>query len=387
MSNELDQSRENALMAMLESEQLPAVPDLDLSACSEMTIPVANLATWGVAFQPLTAAIQTAVTGAGGSGIYFVNTMGKQMFTTSGGTEFIGSLKSAAGTVGGGQARMTILPCDPTMLFMAAVLANVEKKLDAIQETQEEILEYLKDRDRAELQANLNALGNILNEIKFNWNNETFKQNKLQLIQDTIVAADKNINLYRSQIAKRLKKRTAIHGDKAVRELLKDLQSQFSDYQLALYLYSYGSFLEVMLQGNYNEAYLTSVEQRISEYSLQYRTLYTECYDLMEEYSKSSIQSGMLGILATGSRKMGEAIARVPVISSSQLDENLIDAGSRLGRQGNRRADATLAGLAQTRANVTQPFVEHIQTVRDLYNKPVTYLIDGKNVYVRQLAE
>jgi hypothetical protein len=107
----------------------------------------------------------------------------------------------------------------------------------------------------------------------------------------------------------------------------------------------------------------------------------------MEEYSKSSIQSGMLGILATGSRKMGEAIARVPVISNSQLDENLIDAGSRLGRQGNRRADATLAGLAQTRANVTQPFVEHIQTVRDLYNKPVTYLIDGKNVYVRQLAE
>ena len=45
MSNELDQSREKALMTMLESEQLPAVPDLDLSACSEMTIPVANLAT------------------------------------------------------------------------------------------------------------------------------------------------------------------------------------------------------------------------------------------------------------------------------------------------------------------------------------------------------
>ena len=63
MSNELDQSRENALMAMLESEQLPAVPDLDLSACSEMTIPVSNLAAWGVAFQPLTAAIQTAVSG------------------------------------------------------------------------------------------------------------------------------------------------------------------------------------------------------------------------------------------------------------------------------------------------------------------------------------
>ena len=309
------------------------------------------------------------------------------MFTTSGGAEFIGSLKSAAGTVGGGQARMTMLPCDPTMLFMAAVLANVEKKLDAIQETQEEILEYLQEKERARLQANLNTLGETLNDIKYNWDNDVFKQNKLILVQNIKRDANESIDLNRSQIAKRLKKRTAIHGDKAVRELLKDLQSQFSDYQLALYLYSYGSFLEVMLQGNYNEAYLTSVEQRISEYSLQYRMLYTECYDLMEEYSKSSIQSGMLGTLATASRKMGEVIAKVPVISNSQLDENLIDAGSRLGRQGNRRADATLAGLAQTRANVTQPFVEHIQTVRNLYNKPVTYLIDGKNVYVRQLAE
>ena len=69
MSNELDQNRENPLMAILGSEQLPVVPEFDLSTGSEMTIPVANLTTWGVAFQPLTAAIQTAVNGAGGSGI------------------------------------------------------------------------------------------------------------------------------------------------------------------------------------------------------------------------------------------------------------------------------------------------------------------------------
>ena len=37
-------------------------------------------------------------------------------------------------------------------------------------------------------------------------------------------------------------------------------------------------------------------------------------------------------------------------------------------------------GLTQNCANVTQPFIEHIHTIRDLYNKPVTYLIDGTNV-------
>ena len=52
------------------------------------------------------------------------------MFNTTGSTEFIGSLKSSIGGVGGGQARMTALACDPTMLFMAATLMNIEKKLN-----------------------------------------------------------------------------------------------------------------------------------------------------------------------------------------------------------------------------------------------------------------
>ena len=42
--------------------------------------------------------------------------------------KFIGSLKTSAGLVGGGQAQMMPLAFDPTMLFMAATLANIDKK-------------------------------------------------------------------------------------------------------------------------------------------------------------------------------------------------------------------------------------------------------------------
>ena len=128
MSNELDKRRDTALQSMMDVECLPAMPDLDLAMNNATKIPLANLSALGVAFQPLTTAIQTAVTGGGGSGLYYVNTKGMQMFSTSEG--FIGSLKTASGTVGGGQARMTALACDPTMLFMAAALMNIEKKLD-----------------------------------------------------------------------------------------------------------------------------------------------------------------------------------------------------------------------------------------------------------------
>lgn len=384
MSNELVNRQEAALQAMMNVEYLPAVPSLDLSMRNADRIPLEKLTALGVAFQPLTTAIQTIVNGAGGSGIYYVNTKGMQMFSTAEG--YIGALKTAAGTVGGGQAQITALPCDPTMLAMAAVLMSVEKKLDAIQETQEEILEFLVEKERATLQGNLNILGEVMSDFKYNWTNDTYKHSKIVLIQQIKKEAADSIVLYRGQIAKKLRKRTAFHSDKSVKEILKDLQSQFTDYQLALYLYSYSSFLEVMLEGNFDEGYLNSVEQRLLEYSLQYRTLYTESYDLMEGYSKSSVQAGVLSGLATASKFMGEAIAKIPVISKSQLDENLIEAGDKLDKQGNKRASDALGGLAQTRMSVTLPFVENIRTVNGLYNKPVTYLFDGENMYVQRIT-
>lgn len=383
MSDELEIKREAALQSMMDVECLPAMPEVDLALNNTAKIPLANLSALGVAFQPLTTAIQTAINGAGGSGIYYVNTKGMEMFHADQG--YIGSLKNAAGGVGGGQARMTAL-VDPTMLFMAAALMNIEKKLDAIQETTEEILEFLEEKERAALQGNLNVLGDVMTNYKYNWDNATYKANKHILVQQIKKEAEASIVLYRDQIGKKLRKRTFIHADQTVKDTLSKLQAQFKDYRLALYLYAYSTFLEVMLLGNFSEGYLNSIEQRINEYSLQYRTLYTDCYNQMEEYSKSSIQAGVLSGLAVASKFMGETIAKVPVISNSQLDENLIEAGQRLDKRGSKRATAALEGLAQNRLSVTLPFVENIRAVNDLYNKPVAYLIDKENVYVQQIA-
>ena len=98
--------------------------------------------------------MQTAVTGAGGSGLYYVNTAGKTMFQMKETGNFIGSLKTSAGLVGGGQAQMMPLAFDPTMLFMAAALANIDKKLDSIKEMQQEMMDFLVQKEKAELKGN-----------------------------------------------------------------------------------------------------------------------------------------------------------------------------------------------------------------------------------------
>ena len=152
MCNGLEKGPDATLEPLMKTSCPPVMSELDLSV-NTTKIPLSDLSTLGVAFQPLTAAIQTVVSGGGGSGLYYVNTKGMQMFSTSEG--YIGSLKTATGAVGGGQARMTALPCDSTMLFMAVALMGINQKLDNIQEAQQEILAFLEEKERAVLQGNL----------------------------------------------------------------------------------------------------------------------------------------------------------------------------------------------------------------------------------------
>lgn len=116
----------NEVLALMNDTALcPMLEESKVGITNYTKLPVDRLLTLGTAFQPLTTALQTAINGAGGSGLYYVNTGGKTMFQMKGTSNFIGSLQTSTGMVGGGQAQMSPLACDPTMIFMAAVLANI----------------------------------------------------------------------------------------------------------------------------------------------------------------------------------------------------------------------------------------------------------------------
>ena len=75
MYNGLEKKMDTSLEPLMNENHPPVMPELDLSA-NTTKIPLSDLSTLGVAFQPLTAAIQTVVSGGGGSGLYYVNTKG-----------------------------------------------------------------------------------------------------------------------------------------------------------------------------------------------------------------------------------------------------------------------------------------------------------------------
>lgn len=387
LNNKMQENKDNEILQMMNNTSIyPMLKESEVGVSNYTPLPLLRLAAYGTAFQPLTTAVQTAVNGAGGSGIYYVNTAGKTMFQMKGTNNFIGSLQTSAGMVGGGQAKMTPLACDPTMIFMAAALANVEKKLDAIQDMQKEMMDFLVQKEKADLKGDLNFLFDVFNNYKYNWNNEMYKNSNHIKVLDIRQEAEKKIAFYREQIIAKVNKKSFIHSDQTVNKQLQAVQDQFKDYQLALYLLGFSSFLEVMLLGNFDKDYLTGISDKLEKYSLNYRELYTKCYDEIEGYSSTSVQSSMLKGFAKASTSVGKIVEKIPVISKGQADEALIAAGDKLGELNAGKLRKQMSSLIERQSNFIRPFIENIDKVNELCNKPVQLLVDKENIYISTIA-
>lgn len=377
----------NALVeAMMDVEYYPPseLVKMNINMAETQKFPIEKAAALGVAFQPLSQLVSYAGGGAGQSGLYFVNTAGKTMFQSGG--QFIGNLQAANGGVGGGLARMTQVPLDPTMLCMAVAIMAVEKKLDAIQEAQKEILAFLEMKEEAKLKGNLNALADVLNNYKFNWDNDKFKNHKHILVQDIKREAEQSIILYSEQLTKALSKKALFHSGQEVKATLNKTMARLNDYQLALYTFSFSSFLEVMLLENFDSKYLNSITSKIQEYSGDYTTLYEKCAEKIEMDSKASLEGYALKGLSKLSSGAGKIVEKIPVLSKSQLDENLLKAGGILQDADTNRTQNVIQVLADSQTDYISSFVENIHTIDNLYNQSMQLMFDSENIYITKVA-
>ena len=92
------------------------------------------------------------------------------------------------------------MPYDPTMLFMAAALAQINQKLDAIQDTVNEMFEYMRQKDKAELRGNVKTLEDVLEAYRYNWNNDIWRKNAHMKVVDIKQESEQAIIHLRAQI-------------------------------------------------------------------------------------------------------------------------------------------------------------------------------------------
>jgi len=83
----------------------------------------------------------------------------------------------------------------------------------------------------------------------------------------------------------------------------------------------------------------------------------------------------------------GKAIAKIPVISNSQIDETLIEAGDVLSKFGSKRTEQTLKQFVDKQNSSVWVFVENINMINRLYNQPTELMFDRENIYIGAAQE
>ena len=392
-----DEIKNEIIKTMTDVEFTPMTLEDDTSLKEYQKISFDGFASLGSAFAQIPQAFRTATsTIGGGQQLYTLNMRGLEGTLSSLGGDGVNMLTGVyneTGLIGNAvynpvvnPSMVTTMPINPAMLCMSVALMGIEKKLDAIAQTQQQILSFLENKNESELMGNLKFLSDVLNNFKFNYDNERYKTNMHIKALDIKQASEQNIIFYKKQIAELINKRSLVHVNQQTDKLLSEVQSKFKYFKLALYQYSFALFLEILLLENFEHNYLEKIAKTINDQSIEYKEFYTECYDKIEHNAQTSVESVLLKGLSKASKAAGETVAKVPVISKSQIDEGLISGGKKLQKLGNKKAEKTMDQFRENKADEIIVFAESIKNVDKLYNSPMRLLFDESNIYIKSIA-
>ena len=393
-----DDDRKKAVREQLSATQFHlASTEQPVDATNAIKIPLDYLSSLGVAFGPIPTMFRSITTTINIPTLLTVtdklgNPLDPNVLQTfKDGSGLLGSFRDAA--TGFGQARfhvqqgmsltsVTTMPYNPAFLAMAFALAQINKKLDSIQSSVDQIFKYMRQRDKADMQGNLKTLADILNEYGLNYGNTVYMSNAHMKVLDIKQKSEQDMELFRFQVQEKLHKKSFIEIRESVSKRLDTVLDYLKDYQLSAYIYCFALFLEPMLSENFESGKLNSITQRIEEVSIQYLELYSECYEVLETSTHKSIDTIVFGGLALAGQKAGKAIASTKVGDHTLSDEALEGAGKGIEGFNDKYSNSLTEKLLSAKSLDVLPFKENVENINMLYNQPSQLAIDDKNIYV-----
>jgi len=399
-----DQSREKALSEVPKAVLPQETSDIEKAIAEKAShlseykkIPLGEIATLGGVFAQLSPALRTVAQTVtmDGFGYMPINNLGGEalrQFAKSTPGIFAGSFKDLA-TGKNTMAKLvklgpqtvtanSVMPINPMMMAMAVMMVQVNQKLDAIQKTQQDILSFLQEDKKAKLQGDLNMLSDILDKYKYNWDNDQYRSNYHMKALDIKQSAEQNIIFYQKQIADKIKGLPPVFLDQAIRDTMNKIADNFHDYSMALYLFSFSSYLEVMLLGNFTEEYLNSVAQRVRDYQTYYQDQFEKCRDYIAKVSGDSVQMKAQDAVGQAGKFLGNLIGSSPLLNKGPVDEWLKDGGEQLLKGKEERIAKLVAEFETKQETGSELFVDSIRNVKTVCNETQAIMFDKEYLYL-----
>ena len=282
------------------------------------------------------------------------------------------------------ESTSTTLPFDPTIMVVAVAVMAVEQKLDKIQESIENVIQFLELDKQAAQRGNLKKLAEIAEDYKEHCEDKSFCENRNIIVQCIQTKALADIDFYKEQISSQLKKQKGLHLSPNADSLMNSIICKLSEYQLSCYLYSYSTFMDTMLRMDFSSKNIERCKNKMTVLAREYDTLFSDCYSQIEKYHQSAVDSKIIDGIGAVIKGMGKTVGSIPKISDTQFDEALIEAGQKLNKKNSINIDRKLETVEQFKDNHIKYFLDNLSSVDLMYNGENAMLTDGENLYVLQ---
>ena len=278
----------------------------------------------------------------------------------------------------------TTIPFDPTLMVVAVAVMAIDQKLDAIQESVENVFQFMELDKQSVQRGNLKKLAEIAEDYKIYCKDKDFCANRNQLVQSIQTKALQDVEFYKERISTQLDKQKDLHFSKDADSVMNGVVHEFAEYQLSCYLYAYCAFMDTMLRQDFSTDHIVRCRERMQALSNEYTVLYLNCCKQIEKYHHTSIDSKIVDGVGFAVKGLGKTIGAIPVIKDGKLDETLIEAGKKIDNKQTQKIMDKLDFVKTCEDNHMKVFEENLSTVDLMFNGENTMLTDGENVYVLQ---
>ena len=264
--------------------------------------------------------------------------------------------------------------------IMSGILMVINAKLGEIISREKDIVEFLEVDKQTELKANFLTLNKIVKDYHHNFDNEKFLTNRELQVLEIRRNAEHNILFYKELAEKKVKSfEKGIHME--IDKALGEIQSRMQFYRLALYIYAYSSFLDVVLLENYTTTFIDSVIEDIKNHEDQYIEFYEKTAKTVRHMADTSGKSAALKGASSFTSVLGKVFGKFKSEKNADKLEN--KSKSLSDKQVNSVEDMVNKFSNNKDAGVSD-ITNNLIQLDNLYNKQSEIIVDSEYVYIKK---
>ena len=274
---------------------------------------------------------------------------------------------------------------NPATIMITIALSQIERDLGDIKEISNNILSFLENEKQSEIQGDVKTLNRAIVDYKYNYDDEQYIDNYSSLMIDIKRTANKNIESYKNVISDEIKKKSLFMTNKTIDSNQNKLEKDFSYYRLSLYIYSFASFMEIMLMENFKKEYLMSRKEELELLSKEYKDNYDKAYDFIKEIAGKSVQSNLLSGIGSAGKAIGDLTEKVQMIKDKNIDDWFNKNGDNLKNMSQDMKDKFITKFEEMSNPNIKLFIDKIELISNIYNNTKNIYFDKEKVYLEMV--